>query len=261
MSGMLMSSRIRSGGSRRAARSASSPPGTGRTLYPRSLSMPASTWRLAGVSSTTRMPAGRPAPALAVSGFNGGPPTEQIEEGLVLEALRQAAQAPGDAGVAGFALPDRGEQPVQVRRDNRVPHGPHEVVRPARERLGGETGRLRRGGGRGVVGVVVFHPRVGVDFLEQVGVPERLAAEVLDRAGLPLLQRQVDDEHAALADLAGHRDRPAHQADELPADRQAQTSPGPRLLPGLGLLELPEQLGLVVRRNARAGVLDLDPEA
>ena len=36
----------------RAASSASLPPGTGRTLYPRSLSMPASTWRLAGVSST-----------------------------------------------------------------------------------------------------------------------------------------------------------------------------------------------------------------
>ena len=32
--------------------SASLPLGTGRTLYPRSLSMPASTWRLAGVSST-----------------------------------------------------------------------------------------------------------------------------------------------------------------------------------------------------------------
>src|SRR5205807_1355258 len=83
----------------------------------------------------------------------------------------------------------------------------------------------------------------------------------LDRPGLPLLQRQVDDEHAALADLAGHRDGPAHQADELPADRQAQAGARPRLLPGLGLLELAEQLGLVVRRNARAGVLNLDPEA
>src|SRR5438309_1739971 len=114
---MSMSSRIRSGGSRRAASSASSPPGTGRTLYPRSLSMPASTWRLAGVSSTTRMSAGRPAPTLAFSGFNGAPPAEEIQEGLVLEALRQAAQAPGDAGVAGFALLDRGEQPVQVRRE------------------------------------------------------------------------------------------------------------------------------------------------
>src|SRR4051794_24245674 len=156
-----MSSRIRSGGSRRAARSASSPPGTGRTLYPRSLSMPASTWRLAGVSSTTRMPAGRPVWMLASSGFNGGLQTEEVKEGLVLEALRQAAQAAGDAGVAGFALLDRGQQPVQVRRDDRVPHGPDQVVRPARERLGGEPGRLLRGG-RGIIGVVVFHPRVGV---------------------------------------------------------------------------------------------------
>src|SRR3954447_25884140 len=133
MSGMLMSSRIRSGGSCRAARSASSPPGTGRTLYPRSLSMPASTWRLAGVSSTTRMSAACPTPVLDVSGFNGGPRAEEVKEGLVLEALGQAAEAPGDARVAGLALLDRGEQPVQVRGDDGVPHGPDEVVRPARK--------------------------------------------------------------------------------------------------------------------------------
>src|SRR5437868_3444058 len=69
---MLMSSRIRSGGSRRAASSASLPLGTGRTLYPRSLSMPASTWRLAGVSSTTRMLAGCSAPLFGFPGFTEG---------------------------------------------------------------------------------------------------------------------------------------------------------------------------------------------
>src|SRR4051812_17008259 len=69
---MLMSRRIRSGGSFRAASSASLPPGTGRTLYPRSLSMPASTWRLAGVSSTIRIPADCPASLLGSSGFNAG---------------------------------------------------------------------------------------------------------------------------------------------------------------------------------------------
>src|SRR4051795_10265578 len=105
---MLMSSRIRSGGSRRAASSASLPPGTGRTLYPRFLSIPASTWRLAGVSSTTRMSAGCPAPVLDVSRFNGVPRAEEVKKGLVLEAFGQAAEAAGDAGVAGLALPDRG---------------------------------------------------------------------------------------------------------------------------------------------------------
>src|SRR3954447_6192025 len=104
---MLMSSRIRSGGSRLAASSASLPPGTGRTLCPRSLSMPASTWRLAGVSSTTRMLAGLPTVALGVSGFNVGPSAEEIEEFLVLEALGQAPQPLGDAGVAGLGLVDR----------------------------------------------------------------------------------------------------------------------------------------------------------
>src|SRR5437764_514970 len=117
-----MSSRIRSGGSRRAAARASRPPGTGRTLYPRSLSMPASTWRLAGVSSTTRMPAGGPVPVLGFSDFNGGPRVEEVKEGLVLEALGQAAEAAGAAGVAGLALLNRGEQPVQVRRGDGVPH-------------------------------------------------------------------------------------------------------------------------------------------
>src|SRR4051812_41004172 len=123
MSGMLMSSRIRSGGSRRAARSASSPLGTGRTLYPRSLSMPASTWRLAGVSSTTRMPATCPTPVLDFSGFNGGPGAEEVKEVLVLEALRQATEAAGDAGVARLALRDRSQQPVQVRGGDGVAHG------------------------------------------------------------------------------------------------------------------------------------------
>src|SRR3954452_8590330 len=115
MSGMLMSSRIRSGGSRRAARNASSPPGTGRTLYPLSLSMPASTWRLAGVSSTTRMPAPCPTAVLDRSGINGGLRAEEVKERLVLEALGQAAEAAGDAGVVRLALPDRGQQRVQVR--------------------------------------------------------------------------------------------------------------------------------------------------
>src|SRR3954471_5491013 len=104
MSGMLMSSRIRSGGARRAARSASSPPGTGRTLYPRSLSMPANTWRLAGVSSTTGMLGGCPAALSGGSGFKGGSRAEQIEQFLVLEAFGQAAQSPSDAGVAGLQL-------------------------------------------------------------------------------------------------------------------------------------------------------------
>src|SRR5437868_8757118 len=113
---MLMSSRIRSGGSRCAASSASLPPGTGRTLYPRSLSMPASTWRLAGVSSTTRMLAGCPAQQLGFGGFNGGSGAEEVEQHLVLEAFGQAPKPAGDGGVAAFPfhLLDLCEQLVQV---------------------------------------------------------------------------------------------------------------------------------------------------
>src|SRR5205814_9868282 len=76
-----------------------------------------------------------------------------------------------------------------------------------------------------------------------------------------LLEGKMNHEDATLADLAAHRDVASHQANELPADRQAESRPGPRLLPGLGLLKILEQLALLVHRNARAGVLDLDPKA
>src|SRR5579872_6938002 len=83
----------------------------------------------------------------------------------------------------------------------------------------------------------------------------------LNRLGLSLLQRQVNDENTAFANLTVYRDGSAHQANKLPADRQTQPRAGPRLLPGLGLLEMPEQLVLFVWRNARTRVLDLDYEA
>src|SRR6476659_3858802 len=107
---MLMSSRIRSGGSRSAARIANLPPGAGRTLYPRSLSMPASTWRLAAVSSTIRMLAARATPS-ALAGFNGVSRAKQVEQLPVLEVLGQAAQSFRDAEVAGFDVPDLRQQP------------------------------------------------------------------------------------------------------------------------------------------------------
>lgn len=55
ISGMLMSSKIKSGGSSAAATSASRPRGNDRTRYPRRLRMPSSSFRLAMVSSTTMM--------------------------------------------------------------------------------------------------------------------------------------------------------------------------------------------------------------
>src|SRR4051812_41976839 len=160
MSGMLMSNRIRSGGSRRAADSANWPPGTGRTLYPRSLSMPASTWRLAGVSSTTRMPAGDPARRSGGGRFTSVPPAEQVQQLLVLKGLGQAAQPAGGAGVAGLPLLDPGQETVQVRGDDRVPHRADEVGRPARQGLGREVGPVLRVRGSGGLGVDVFNPDV-----------------------------------------------------------------------------------------------------
>src|SRR5437868_9782467 len=110
MSGMLMSSRIRSGGSRRAAESASLPLGTGRTLYPRSLSMPARTCRFAGVSSTMRMLAGTAVMVFAgmvvLGGFKWRSRTEEVEKFLVLKTFRQVPQSLCDARVTGFDVFD-----------------------------------------------------------------------------------------------------------------------------------------------------------
>ena len=292
-----------------------------------------------------------------------------------MEAFGQTAQPLGNAGIAGFNLLDPCQQLVQIRRDDGFTHRVDEVLRPARQGLGCEFGRFLLGRGCGLLGVNVLHSQVGVNLLEQLGFPERLADKIvgadrhqllavfvhrtgrhgddlgflaaghgpdpadrlmavhhrhaeihqdqmgppflklldgfrsvgrqpdletdrgqklrqelavildvvgnqhparrlpglelqdmpglvfrLNRLGLPLLQRQVNDENAAFANLAGYRDGSAHQANKLPADGQAQPRAGPRLLPGLGLLEMPEQLVLVVGRNARARVLDFDPE-
>ena len=85
----------------------------------------------------------------------------------------------------------------------------------------------------------------------------RLVAR-LNFLSFPFLQRQANHENAAFADLAANRDVSAHQANELTADRQAEARASPRLLPGLGLLEVAEQLGLIVRRNARPCVFDFN---
>src|SRR5687768_11575198 len=82
----------------------------------------------------------------------------------------------------------------------------------------------------------------------------------LNRLGLPLLQGQVNYENAALANLTIDRDGSTHQANKLPADGQAQPGAGSRLLTTLGLLEVPEQLVLIVARNAGARVLNFDQQ-
>ena len=67
--------------------------------------------------------------------------------------------------------------------------------------------------------------------------------------------------NAAFANLARYRKFSAHQTNKFATDGQAQSCTGPRLLPGLGLFEVTEQLVLVVGRNARARVLDPDEQA
>src|SRR5688572_25060215 len=158
---MLMSSRIRSGGSCSAASSASLPLGTGRTLYPRSLSMPASTWRLAGVSSTIRMLAVCPAVSV-VAISNDGSRAEEIKKLLVLEALGQASQLPGNARIAPLDRLDPGQELVEVRRDDGVAHGIDEVLGPIGHGFGRKLGRRLGWLARGF-GVNVFHADLGVN--------------------------------------------------------------------------------------------------
>src|ERR1700730_15844505 len=105
---MLMSNRIRSGGSRRAAWSASLPLGTGRALYPRSLSIPDSTWRLVGASSTTRMLAG-PATDFAWPVRPDTTPAAAANETGALEAtpFRQPASIPDFSSFMEGSLQER----------------------------------------------------------------------------------------------------------------------------------------------------------
>src|SRR4029434_4704119 len=75
---------------------------------------------------------------------------------------------------------------------------------------------------------------------------------------------QAHREYRALAGLAGHRDVAAHDAGELAGDGQAQPGAAEALRGrGFGLAELLEQLGLLLRCHADAGVGDgkLNPVA
>ena len=78
--------------------------------------------------------------------------------------------------------------------------------------------------------------------------------------GIPVVQRQANDENASFVDLTFYRDVSAHQVDKCPADCQSQARAGPGLSPGLGLLELLEQFVLLFERNPRSRILDFDPE-
>ena len=82
----------------------------------------------------------------------------------------------------------------------------------------------------------------------------------LNRLGVALLERQVNHENATSAYVAAHRDVSAHQANEFATDRQTESSAGSRLLPGLGLLKMPEQFVLILWRNAWTCILDFNAE-
>src|SRR5262245_31111354 len=76
--------------------------------------------------------------------------------------------------------------------------------------------------------------------------------------------RQAHREHRALARLARHRHVAAHHARELARESKAEPSAAEALRGrGIGLAELLEQLCLLLRRHANAGVSDreLDPIA
>src|SRR5262249_44498412 len=79
-----------------------------------------------------------------------------------------------------------------------------------------------------------------------------------------LAPRQPHCEHRALARLAGYRDIAAHHARELASDGEAEPGAAEALRGrGIGLAELLEQLGLLLRRHADAAIGhgQLDPVA
>src|SRR5215472_15900661 len=72
-----------------------------------------------------------------------------------------------------------------------------------------------------------------------------------------LAPRQAHDEHRTFARLARHGHLAAHHARELAGDGEAETGTA-KVLSGrsVSLAELLEQLGLLLRRHANAGVGD-----
>src|SRR5262249_20524281 len=82
--------------------------------------------------------------------------------------------------------------------------------------------------------------------------------------GLWRASRQTHGEHRAFARLARHGHVTAHHARELAGDGKAETGAAEALCGrGISLAELLEQLRLLLRRHANAGVSDrkLDPAA
>src|SRR6516162_9411295 len=74
-----------------------------------------------------------------------------------------------------------------------------------------------------------------------------------------LAPRQAHGEHRTFARLARHRDVAAHHARELAGDGEAEPGPAEALRGrGVGLRELLEQLSLLLRGHANAGVSDCE---
>src|SRR6185437_3565150 len=73
--------------------------------------------------------------------------------------------------------------------------------------------------------------------------------------------RNLDAEARALADARSHRDRMIEQAAEAIDDGEPQAQSAAAIAIGVGdLVELVEDVLLLVLRNARPGVPDLDPK-
>src|SRR4051794_34165922 len=248
---MLMSSRIRSGGSRRAASSASLPPGTGRTRYPRSLSMPASTWRLAGVSSTARMLAGWAASRFGVSGINAGSRSRTVDDPTAPRG------APGETMARGLPESSKLRSRASIARRRR------HLFRQ------GFTGtyRSRAPGGRvplpqcdPVALLVVFdlihegtdeHKPTPTDPLE-VGRVRRVGHRGAVEAG-PLV---LDDVDGLQAGQRGPDMDPPVPVGRLPSPFLAEVPEGPLVL----LAEFGVELQVAVLDGVQQGLVQGDPD-
>ncbi len=105
------------------------------------------------------------------------------------------------------------------------------------------------------------------DRPRRAGSPRAAGAARCDQRGsrdvrrLRFVDRQIQIEHAALAERARHRDAAAHQRRQIAADRKPQAAAAVAFRHALGLLEAVEESRAHRLAHAGPGVADAKPAA
>jgi hypothetical protein len=104
---------------------------------------------------------------------------EEVEELLILVAFGQGSQASCHIGGERLDPPDLLQETIQVRLDHGLPHRGDQVRRERGQGLGGQDDLIPRDRVGRLAGIEELDAQVVPDLLEQFGLLERLADEVV----------------------------------------------------------------------------------